>query len=129
MFSQLTERLSTSLQKLRGVKQFSESNIQEAIADIRKALIEADVALPVVKTFIDAVTQKAIGQTIVKQVRATDAFIKLVQDELIHVLGDESSDINLRAQKPVIIVMAVFKGCGKTNPTPQPPPSFSSTHK
>lgn len=117
MWNQLTERFTNTLQKLRGVKQFTESNIQEAITEIRKALIEADVALPVVKKFIDSVSEKAIGQTVVKQVRATDAFIKLVQDELTAILGGETSEINLRAQKPVVILMAGLQGSGKTTTT------------
>ena len=82
MFNQLTSRLSTTLEKLRGIHRFTEDNIVDAIGDIRKALIEADVALPVIKTFIDSVTKKAIGQTIIKQVRPEDAFVKIVQDEL-----------------------------------------------
>lgn len=114
MFTQLTERLSSSIQKLRGITRFTEENIKDAIGEIRKALIEADVALPVVKTFIDSVTEKAIGQTIIKKVRPEDAFVKVVQDELIHVLGDTNSEINLRAQKPVIILMAGLQGSGKT---------------
>lgn len=117
MFSQLTDRLSHSLQKLRGITRFTEENIKEAINDIRKALIEADVALPVIKTFIDNVTEKAIGQTIIKQVRPQDAFVKLVQDELTAILGGENSEINLRAQKPVIILMAGLQGSGKTTTT------------
>lgn len=117
MFSQLSERLSSSLQKLRGIKRFTEDNIKEAIADIRESLIEADVALPVVKKFIDDVAEKAIGQTVIKSVRPEDAFIKLVNDELTAVLGGETSEINLRAQKPIIILMAGLQGSGKTTTT------------
>src|SRR3990167_2077715 len=117
MFSQLTNRLSTSLQKLRGVSRFTEENIKEAIADIRRALIEADVALSVVKTFIDAVSEKAIGEKFLKQVRPEEAFIKVVQDALVQILGSENAEINLRAQKPVIILMAGLQGSGKTTTT------------
>ncbi|MCX7120455.1 MAG: signal recognition particle protein [Gammaproteobacteria bacterium] len=117
MFNQLTERFATSFEKLRGIHRFTEDNIKEAITDIRKALIEADVALPVIKSFIDSVTEKAIGQTIIKQVRPEDAFVKIVQDELIVILGSESSEINLRAQKPVVILMAGLQGSGKTTTT------------
>lgn len=117
MFNQLTNRLSTTLEKLRGIQRFTEDNIKEAIGDIRKALIEADVALPVIKSFIETITEKAIGQTIIKQVRPADAFVKLVQDELTAVLGSETADINLRAQKPVIILMAGLQGSGKTTTT------------
>lgn len=117
MFNQLTDRLSASLQKLRGIHHFTENNIKDAITEIRKALIEADVALSVIKIFIDTVTQKAIGQTIIKSVRPADAFVKLVQDELIEILGRETSEINLRAQKPVVILMAGLQGSGKTTTT------------
>ncbi|MDP1574954.1 MAG: signal recognition particle protein [Coxiellaceae bacterium] len=129
MFSQLTERLSHSIQKLRGVSRFTEDNIKEAIAEIRKALIEADVALSVIKTFIDNVTEKAIGQTIIKQIRAQDAFVKLVQDELVAILGGENSEINLRAQKPVIILMAGLQGSGKTTTTAKLAKFLTDTQK
>ena len=129
MFTQLTQRLSTSFEKLRGIHRFTEENIKEAIADVRKALIEADVALPVIKTFIDAVTEKAIGQTIVKTVRPADAFIKIVQDELIAILGGENSEINLRAQKPVVILMAGLQGSGKTTTTAKLAKWLSTTQK
>lgn len=117
MFTQLTERFSENLQKLRGIHHFTEENIKEAISEIRKALIEADVALSVIKIFIETVTEKAIGQTIIKSVRPADAFIKLVQDELIEILGREKCELNLRAQKPVIILMAGLQGSGKTTTT------------
>src|SRR3990167_401326 len=129
MFNQLTERLSTTLHKLRGVHRFTEENINEAIGDIRKALIEADVALPVVKTFIENVTSIAIGQTIIKQVRPEEAFVKLVQDELTAVLGGETTDINLRAQKPVVILMAGLQGSGKTTTTAKLAKWLSTTQK
>lgn len=117
MFNQLTNRFSTAFEKLRGIHRFTQDNIVDAIGDIRKALIEADVALPVIKTFIDSVTAKAIGETIIKQVRPEDAFVKIVQDELTAILGSETSEINLRAQKPVIILMAGLQGSGKTTTT------------
>lgn len=129
MFRQLTEHLSTSLQKLRGIHHFTEENIKEAIADIRKALIEADVALPVIKTFIETVTEKTIGQTIIKHVRPEDAFVKIVQDELILVLGGETTDINLRAQKPIVILMVGLQGSGKTTTTAKLAQYLSASHK
>ncbi|MCX7126103.1 MAG: signal recognition particle receptor subunit alpha, partial [Gammaproteobacteria bacterium] len=125
----LTERLSTSFEKLRGIQRFTEDNIKDAIGEIRKALIEADVALPVVKTFIESVTQKAIGQTVTKQVRPDDAFVKVVQDELVAILGGETSTINLRAQKPVVILMAGLQGSGKTTTTAKLAKYLSTTQK
>ncbi len=129
MFNQLTDRLSTTLEKLRGIHRFTEENIKDAIDDIRRALIEADVALSVIKTFIEKVTASAIGQAIIKQVRPADAFIKLVQDELTLVLGGETTDINLRAQKPVIILMAGLQGSGKTTTTAKLAKYLSSQKK
>lgn len=129
MFNQLTERFSSTLEKLRGIKRFTEENIKEAIGDIRRALIEADVALPVIKTFVDSVTEKAIGETIIKQVRPEEAFIKLVQDELTAVLGGSAAEINLRAQKPVVILMAGLQGSGKTTTTAKLAKWLSATHK
>lgn len=114
MFSNLSTRLTTSIQKLRGVHHFTEKNITDAITDIRKALIEADVALPVINTFIENVKNASLGQTVLKKVRPEEAFIKLVQDELTNTLGGEQSELNLRAQKPVVILMAGLQGSGKT---------------
>ena len=117
MFQSLTARLSKSIEKLRGIQQFTQANIQEAVVDIRLALIEADVALSVVEKLINDVSQKAVGQTVIKNVRPEDAFIKLLQDELIAVLGAETATLNFRAQKPVIILMAGLQGSGKTTTT------------
>ncbi|EKD91960.1 MAG: hypothetical protein ACD_29C00270G0002 [uncultured bacterium] len=114
MFNQLTSRLSDSINKLRGIGRLTEDNIQETLNEVRKALIEADVALPVVKTLIDTVRDKAIGQTVVRQIRPGEAFVKLVQDELAHLLGDNAAELNLNAQKPIIFLMAGLQGSGKT---------------
>lgn len=117
MFSLLSDRLSNSINKLRGLGRLTDDNIKEAIADIRRALIEADVALPVVQEFIDAVKQKVIGQEVIRQIRPGEAFIKCVQDELTNTLGGETGTLNLKAQKPVIILMAGLQGSGKTTTT------------
>ncbi len=114
MFNQLTDRLSNSINKLRGIGRLTDDNIQETLGEVRKALIEADVALPVVKTFIDGVRDKAVGQTVIRQVRPGEAFVKLVQDELTLVLGEKTAELNLNAQKPVIFLMAGLQGSGKT---------------
>ena len=106
MFPQLTDRLTGTLGKIRGGARFTAENISNATVDIRKALIEADVALPVIKTFIENITQKTIGEQFLKKVRPEEAFIKIVQDELIDLLGAENSALNLRAQKPIVILMA-----------------------
>jgi signal recognition particle subunit SRP54 len=114
MFNSLSDRLTGAINKLRGVGRLTEDNIKETIDEVRRALIEADVALPVIKDFTHQIKEKALGQDVVKSVRPGEAFIKLVQDELIHVLGDENVELNLRAQRPVIILMAGLQGSGKT---------------
>jgi len=114
MFNSLSERLSNSINKLRGIGRLTDANIKSALSDIRKALLEADVALPVIKQFVADVRKKAIGQQIVRAVRPGEALVKLVQDELTHILGDKKSALNLAAQKPVIILMAGLQGSGKT---------------
>lgn len=114
MFSNLTERLSKSINGLRGLGRLTENNIQTALRDIRTALIEADVALPVIKDFVAQVREKALGQKVIGNVRPGDALIKVVQDELVHILGDEQSEIDLKHQPPLVIVMAGLQGSGKT---------------
>ena len=114
MFNSLSDRLTSSINKLRGVGRLTEENIKETTAEVRRALIEADVALPVIKDFTDQIKTKAIGQDITKSIRPGEAFIKLVQDELIHILGDKNVALNLKAQRPAIILMAGLQGSGKT---------------
>ncbi|WP_423064227.1 signal recognition particle protein [Candidiatus Paracoxiella cheracis] len=114
MFSNLSEKLTKSINNLRGLGRLTEDNIQSALRDIRTALIEADVALPVIKDFIEQVREKALGQKVIGNVRPGDALVKVVQDELVHILGDEQSEINLKQQPPIVIVMAGLQGSGKT---------------
>ena len=114
MFSNLTHRLTTSINKLRGLGRLTEENIQSTLHDIRYALLEADVASTVINNFIEQVRKKAIGQEIICNVRPGDALIKKVQDELTYILGDRQSDINLNAKLPIVIVMAGLQGSGKT---------------
>lgn len=114
MFNQLSNHFSNALSKLRGVGRLTESNIQDALQDIHRALLDADVALAVVKDFISQVQEKAIGEKITAKIRPGDAFVKLVQDELTHILGDKQSEINLNAKPPVVIMVAGLQGSGKT---------------
>lgn len=114
MFSQLSERLSQTVRSLRGLSRLSESNIHETLEQVRKALLEADVALPAVDQFVQDVRQKAIGQTTIGKTQPGETLIKLVQDELTHLLGDTHSEINLNAPSPIVILMAGLQGSGKT---------------
>ncbi len=114
MFSSLSDRLSSSIDKLRGIGRLTEDNIKETLGEIRKALLEADVALPVVKDFITQIREKAVGQDVIKNVRPGEALVKLVQDELTHILGENQAPINLNAQAPIVFLMAGLQGSGKT---------------
>ncbi len=114
MFSNLSEKLNHTIRNLRGIGRLTESNIQDTLRDIRMALLEADVALPVVKQFIDDIRQKAIGQEILQSLRPGDMLIKMVHDELINIMGTTYEDINLQTEPPAIILMAGLQGSGKT---------------
>ena len=114
MFENLTERLSRTFKNLRGQGRLSEENIQQALREVRLSLIEADVALSVIKEFIESVKQKALGQEVLTSLDPNQAFIKIVNDELIHIMGDERSDLTFKTQPPAVFLMAGLQGSGKT---------------
>ncbi len=114
MFDQLSKRLTGSLDRLRGRGRLTEDNIREAMREVRIALLEADVALPVVKSFIAQVNDRAIGQEVTSSLKPGQALIKVVHDELKRVLGEEQATLNLDRQPPVIILLAGLQGAGKT---------------
>jgi signal recognition particle subunit SRP54 len=114
MFDNLTERLTQSLKKIRGQGRLSESNIQETLREVRMALLEADVALPVVKDFIEQVKTRALGQDVQGSLTPSQAFVKIVNEELIGVMGQASEKLNLATQPPAVILMAGLQGAGKT---------------
>ncbi|MDY6943474.1 MAG: signal recognition particle protein [Pseudomonadota bacterium] len=114
MFDNLTERLNRTILNLRGKGRLSEENIQEAIKEVRMALLEADVALPVVRDFVDHVRQRAIGQEVTTSLTPGQVFVRIVQEELVKVLGGETVEINLRTQPPAVIMLAGLQGAGKT---------------
>lgn len=117
MFDNLTDRLSKSIQKIRGQANLSEDNVKEALREVRVALLEADVALPVVKSFIDEVKERALGKEVMLSLKPAQVMVKVVQEELIKVLGEETAGINFNAQPPVVILMAGLQGAGKTTTT------------
>lgn len=114
MFDNLTERLSLSLRKLTGKAVLSNDNIQEALREVRMALIEADVALPVVKDFIEAVRGRALGQEVTAGLNPGQAFIGIVQAELERIMGEGSTALDLAVQPPAVILLAGLQGAGKT---------------
>ena len=114
MFETLTERLSGALKSITGKAKLSEENIQESLREVRRALLEADVALPVVKDFIEQVKQRAIGQEVSASLNPGQAFLKIVQAELQALMGDANEALNLKAVPPAVILMAGLQGAGKT---------------
>lgn len=114
MFDNLTDRLSGTLKKLKGQGRLTEANIQEALREVRVALLEADVALPVITDFIAQVTKRALGQEVQQSLSPGQAFIKVVQAELVSVMGSANEELNLRTNPPAIILMAGLQGAGKT---------------
>lgn len=114
MFEGLTDRFGTVFDRLTKRGSLSESDVAEAMREIRVALLEADVALPVVKDFIDAVKEKAVGEDVLRSVTPGQMVVKVVHDHLAEMLGAESSDVNLNAPPPVPIMMVGLQGSGKT---------------
>ncbi len=114
MFDGLTDRLSQTVRKLRGVGRLTEDNIKDTLREVRMALLEADVALPVVKEFIDHVRQRALGEEVHKSLTPGQAFVKIVHDELVHLMGDANDALDLRTAPPAVILMAGLQGAGKT---------------
>ena len=118
MFDSLSDRLGGVFDKLRGRGALSEQDVRDAMREVRIALLEADVALPVVRRFIDAVTEKAIGSDVLKSVTPGQQVIKIVSDELVEMLGGEETEgLTLEAKPPVVIMMVGLQGSGKTTTT------------
>ncbi|HCK03331.1 MAG: signal recognition particle protein [Proteobacteria bacterium] len=114
MLENLTDRLQSVIKTIRGQSRFSEENISNAMREVRIALIEADVALPVVKYFIDRVKDKALGAEVLKSISPGQAIIKIVQDELTELMGSANAPLNLSTKPPAVILMAGLQGSGKT---------------
>ena len=114
MFDNLSDRLGGVLNKLRGQGRLTEENIKETMREVRMALLEADVALPVVRAFVDQVKEKALGEEVMKSLTPGQVLIKIVNDELIKVMGEANESLNLATQPPAIVLMAGLQGSGKT---------------
>ena len=113
MFESLSNRLSKTFRKITGKSQLTEKNVKDALRDVRKALLEADVAWDVVKKFIHSVQEKALGLEIKSQFTPSQAFIQLVNDELVEILGGENSELILHPA-PAVVLVAGLQGSGKT---------------
>ena len=114
MFESLSDRLTLSLKKISGKASLSEKNIEETLREVRMALLEADVALPVVKSFVEQVKIQALGREVVSSLNPGQQFLKVVQAELEAVMGEKNESLNLAAQPPAVVLMAGLQGAGKT---------------
>jgi signal recognition particle subunit FFH/SRP54 (srp54) len=114
MFESLTERLSGTINRLRGRGRLTESNITEAMREVRIALLEADVALPVVQALIQRIKVRALGQEVMKSLTPGQQLVKVVRDELTNVMGAQAIELNLNVPAPAVILMAGLQGAGKT---------------
>ncbi len=114
MFEALSDRLARTLAVLRGSGRLTESNIRDAVRDVRMALLEADVALPVVKAFTEQVRARALGAEILKSLTPGQVFIKIVHDELLAVMGSDDAPLNLSTRPPAVILLTGLQGAGKT---------------
>ncbi|MGD8384009.1 MAG: signal recognition particle protein [Lysobacterales bacterium] len=114
MFDNLTQRLTQTMQKLRGKGRLTEESIQETLREVRIALLEADVALPVVQSFIGQVKQRALGQEVIGSLQPGQALVKIVHDELVGIMGEENAELDLNAAPPVVVLLAGLQGAGKT---------------
>ncbi len=117
MFDQLTQRLSQSMQKLRGKGRLTEDSIKETLREVRIALLEADVALPVVQSFISQVKERALGKEVLSSLKPGETLVKIVHDELVSVMGEENEALDLQASPPVVVLLAGLQGSGKTTTT------------
>ena len=114
MFESLTQRLSGTIDRLRGRGRLTEENIREATREVRIALLEADVALPVVQALVERIKVRAVGQEVLKSLTPGQALIKVVRDELAAVMGSQASELNLNVPAPAVVLMAGLQGAGKT---------------
>lgn len=129
MFDNLTDRLSKTIKNLRGQGRLTEENIRDALRDVRMALLEGDVALPVVKDFIERVRERAMGQEVTRSLSPGQLLVKVVNDELVHMMGDVNDALNLNVQPPAVILMAGLQGSGKTTSSAKLARMLKERHK
>jgi signal recognition particle subunit SRP54 len=129
MFDNLTERLQGTVKRLRGQARITEDNVQDTLREVRMALLEADVALPVVREFVSRVKERALGQEVLGSLTPGQALIKIVNDELIAVMGQANEALQLKVQPPAVILMAGLQGSGKTTTTAKLARLLKERHK
>ena len=114
MFDSLTDKLSSVFKKVRGKGKLSEKNVQDALKDVRMALLEADVNFAVVKAFVASVKERAIGREVLESLTPGQQFIKIVNEELVRVMGEKNVGLSLTGKPPYVIMLVGLQGCGKT---------------
>ena len=114
MFDNLTERLTQSLRNISGSGTLNEDNIKDTLREVRMALLEADVALTVVRDFIERIRVQAMGAEVLQSLSPGQAFVKIVFDELVKTMGEANESLNLHAAPPAVVLMAGLQGAGKT---------------
>ena len=114
MFENLTDRLSRASSALKGRGRITDDNVRDTLRQVRMALLEADVALPVVKGFIERTRSRALGAEVTKSLSPGQAFVKIIHDELVRVMGSANEALNLRTQPPAVVLLAGLQGAGKT---------------
>ena len=117
MFESLSDRLGGVFDRLRGRGALNEADVRTAMREVRVALLEADVALPVVRSFVDSVTAKAVGSSVLKSITPGQQVVKIVNDALVEMLGSEAAELDLNMAPPAIIMMVGLQGSGKTTTT------------
>jgi signal recognition particle subunit SRP54 len=114
MFESLSRRLSSTVDRLRGQGRLTEENIKDTLREVRMALLEADVALPVVREFVDRVRERAVGVEVTRSLSPGQAFVKIVNDELVAIMGEANEGLELKVQPPAVVLLAGLQGAGKT---------------
>ncbi|MDX2346914.1 MAG: signal recognition particle protein [Legionella sp.] len=114
MFENLTKHLTESIKYLGGQRRFTEEGMKPVLKEVRLALLEADVALPVVKDFAEKIREKAVGQVVESHLKPQEALIKIIHDELVELMGSERSELNFKTEPPAVFLMAGLQGSGKT---------------
>src|SRR5207342_279680 len=117
MFDTLSDRLGSVFDRLRGRGALSEDDVRSAMREVRVALLEADVALPVARDFVEQVTEKAVGQEVLRSVTPGQMVVKIVHDALVETLGSDTAELNLAVAPPAVIMMVGLQGSGKTTTT------------
>src|SRR3712207_4687581 len=117
MFDSLSDRLGAVFDRLRGRGALTEADVRGAMREVRIALLEADVALPVVREFVDRATEQAVGQQVLRSVTPGQQVVKIVHDALVEMLGAEASDLQIDVPPPAVVMMVGLQGSGKTTST------------